>query len=146
MKKKLVAITTLLAIVFSFGIVPTAGAASNLPAQDNPYPEGYDQKLVDTKSSIKIEKEEEISTKGKLGTTVKAIKKALEAVWDKTPNWIKGYVTLESLFEGLDLFIGISDTVGELITNAVEYAAPNSTPNWVITSISNIIIWAIPII
>ncbi|WP_027634461.1 hypothetical protein [Clostridium hydrogeniformans] len=79
-------------------------------------------------------------TKETLRIAVKWLKENWTKVYDKCPNWLKGYLKFDLFFKAADQFIGISDTIEDLIKSAFRYIGVPETANWAITNIIMILL------
>ena len=68
--------------------------------------------------------------RGKLTAAVKVLKKFLKEQWpkiyEKLPKIVQGYLTLDFLIEMIDAYVAVSDTIEELLTNAINAILPSS--------------------
>lgn len=68
--------------------------------------------------------------RGKLSAAVKVLKKFLKEQWpkilEKLPKAVRAYLSLDFLINMIDAYVGVSDTIEELLTNAINALLPSS--------------------
>ncbi|KJR44435.1 hypothetical protein UF75_5184 [Desulfosporosinus sp. I2] len=89
------------------------------------------QTKASTSEAIRPDKEGGVVQPNSIGSAaVKAAAKWLKDNWAKVyakiPDNLKKYFVADKVFEALDIFVGISDTIDAFLTNVVNYLLPSS--------------------